>query len=261
MRCQLSPATKCHQSKFPADSGELICYTMIVWIWNQLNSRLHRMMWNPPADPDEIGMFCSAAGQYYQQIGHDVRFTLLHQDLSCSKSSDQCMTAVQSLTQNDSIVICWCESALTLYSLSVQSTDNVLVICTGHLLYPWSTCGQQFYCCTAKGPNVSLGITEQARRWRGWMRDDVRWIGGVYTHSKVNDEFVGRLHKNPRWNLVIETIGGVWHPQKSLQEAWLFLLVICSIGTACSYWSFHDLFVLAGEIWTICTSTRDKWAN
>lgn len=181
MRCQLSPATKCHQSKFPADSGELICYTMIVWIWNQLNSRLHRMMWNPPADPDEIGMFCSAAGQYYQQIGHDVRFTLLHQDLSCSKSSDQCMTAVQSLTQNDSIVICWCESALTLYSLSVQSTDNVLVICTGHLLYPWSTCGQQFYCCTAKGPNVSLGITEQARRWRGWMRDDVRWIGGVYS--------------------------------------------------------------------------------
>jgi hypothetical protein len=46
MRCQLSPATKCHQSKFPADSGELNCYTMIVWIWNQLNSRLHRMMWN-----------------------------------------------------------------------------------------------------------------------------------------------------------------------------------------------------------------------
>lgn len=90
---------------------------------------------------------------------------MLQKSLGCVSLS--CCASQATIVQKTSSLVRgllfhdWAFTALCELS-NLMCSSQCVVSC--HLLYPWSTCGQQFYCCTAKGPNVSTLIIRRTNQ-------------------------------------------------------------------------------------------------
>ena len=120
LMCSSQCVVSCH---LPPNTTNGIAIYMIVWIWNQLDSRLHRMMWNRLADLDEISTVCSVAA-------HDHRFTLMHQLVNYSKSPDHLISILWPLHR------AWLKWQYC-YLLVWISTDFVFVVYPIQSLFNW----------------------------------------------------------------------------------------------------------------------------